>query len=298
VQLIVLDGAAPKPSYDVTGPSAVIGRAPDCDVVINDQEASRHHARISLIDGRYVIEDVEAANRTVVNDRPLDGARPLLDGDLIVIGRVLFQVVVGAAPPAPPPRTARRTGETQPALSGAGPGRPSSRRREVASPAAPAAGDAPASAAPPRARRTRTRSRPGAAAVGLAKAAAPPNRPPEELQVDALRLAAARLSGSADRLAQAARRIESETTAAATRRAEASAVGDRLGAVLRGHADLGGDDEIQRLSGRLHAPVANQTDFGALWALGREATALTRAARLVHQSLALCGDLRRVMGDE
>lgn len=102
MRLVVLDGQAAQPEFVIDQDVAIIGRAHDCDVVLHDQEASRRHARIRLVDGRYVIEDVEAANRTVVNDHLLDGTRPLSDGDVILIGGVLLQARIEDAPASPP----------------------------------------------------------------------------------------------------------------------------------------------------------------------------------------------------
>jgi pSer/pThr/pTyr-binding forkhead associated (FHA) protein len=127
MELVVLDGRAAKERFEVRGPSIVIGRAPDCDVVLLDQEASRHHARISLVDGRYVIEDVQAANPTVLNDQVLAEAHILENGDLIVIGSVLFQVQ-GVAEPDPPAAAAPKPRATRPE-----PDRPSGPRRGPAS---------------------------------------------------------------------------------------------------------------------------------------------------------------------
>lgn len=123
MELVVLDGRAAKERFEVRGPSIMIGRAPDCDVVLLDQEASRHHARISLVDGRYVIEDVQAANPTVLNDQVLAEARVLQNGDLIVVGSVLFQVQ-GVVEPSPPAAATPKPMAARPE-----PGRPSQRRR-------------------------------------------------------------------------------------------------------------------------------------------------------------------------
>jgi len=47
----------------------VLGRALDCHVHIRDLTVSRRHARISVVDGRYVLEDLGSGNGTFVNGR-------------------------------------------------------------------------------------------------------------------------------------------------------------------------------------------------------------------------------------
>ncbi|MEI8082998.1 MAG: FHA domain-containing protein, partial [Actinomycetes bacterium] len=49
------------------GQSLTIGRAPDCDVVIDDRRVSRHHARVHWADG-WLIEDVQSANRIYLRE--------------------------------------------------------------------------------------------------------------------------------------------------------------------------------------------------------------------------------------
>jgi len=63
----------------------LLGRADDCDVILTDPLASRHHAVIKLADGEATIEDKRSANGTLVNERSIKKAN-LYHGDSIVIG--------------------------------------------------------------------------------------------------------------------------------------------------------------------------------------------------------------------
>jgi hypothetical protein len=67
-----------------------IGRLDECDVVITDPGASRHHARIDRRDDAYVLVDLGSTNGTLVNDRPA-GEHELRDGDRITIGTTVLQ---------------------------------------------------------------------------------------------------------------------------------------------------------------------------------------------------------------
>ena len=63
-----------------------IGRHPDCDVVLNDQEVSRQHAEVRREDGEFLIVDLGSLNGTKVNGAGVKSSRPLEDGDTIAIG--------------------------------------------------------------------------------------------------------------------------------------------------------------------------------------------------------------------
>jgi hypothetical protein len=63
-----------------------IGRHPDCDVVLNDQEVSRQHAEVRREDGQFLLVDLGSLNGTKVNGVGVKAPRALEDGDTITIG--------------------------------------------------------------------------------------------------------------------------------------------------------------------------------------------------------------------
>jgi pSer/pThr/pTyr-binding forkhead associated (FHA) protein len=67
-----------------------IGRAPDCDVFLNDVTVSRRHARMLKSEAGVTIIDDDSLNGTYVNDTCVSTA-VLHDGDHVRIGR--FQMV-------------------------------------------------------------------------------------------------------------------------------------------------------------------------------------------------------------
>lgn len=73
--------------------SVTIGRDPDADLVLDDGEVSRHHARITLNpDGSAVVEDLGSTNGTFVNHNELVGPAHLDPGDELLIGVTVMQV--------------------------------------------------------------------------------------------------------------------------------------------------------------------------------------------------------------
>lgn len=64
----------------------VIGRLPDCDVSVVDQNISRRHAEIRRHGNDFIIVDLKSTNGTKVNGNWVSGERRLHDGDEIVVG--------------------------------------------------------------------------------------------------------------------------------------------------------------------------------------------------------------------
>lgn len=71
----------------------VIGRGSDSDLVLEDGQASRHHARITpQNDSSAIVEDLESANGTFLNQNELVGAAVLDTGDQLLIGVTMLQL--------------------------------------------------------------------------------------------------------------------------------------------------------------------------------------------------------------
>lgn len=64
---------------------ALIGRGPDCHIVVRDPSVSRHHAKIARIYTGYFVEDLQSTNGVTLNGRRIH-KHMLKDGDLVQIG--------------------------------------------------------------------------------------------------------------------------------------------------------------------------------------------------------------------
>ena len=108
-------GTSPEPlgSLRVTGgPDAggeasvsttvTIGRNPDCDLVLSDDEVSRHHARVSMVDGEALVEDLGSTHGTFVNGEPLLVRHALEPGDRIEIGQAVIEYSAAGRPATSP----------------------------------------------------------------------------------------------------------------------------------------------------------------------------------------------------
>jgi VWFA-related protein len=88
LSLTVVTGTEPGKRFNLGfNDSAVIGRASDCDLTLNDTEISSRHAEIKFDKGILVIKDLNSLNGTLINGVPIHTLHYLQDGDQILIGR-------------------------------------------------------------------------------------------------------------------------------------------------------------------------------------------------------------------
>jgi predicted component of type VI protein secretion system len=81
----------------VTPVGIVIGRSTSCTVMLDDASVSRRHARIALVEGEAVLQDLKSANGVWVNGNRIDGTHRLREGDVIIIGPRVFRLQLGDA---------------------------------------------------------------------------------------------------------------------------------------------------------------------------------------------------------
>jgi len=83
-ELILGDGTVvPLPEH------AVLGRHPDCEIVVHDSQVSRRHAELRLVSGRHMLLDLSSSNGTWVDDQPVL-QHLLTDGDTFRVGDQLI----------------------------------------------------------------------------------------------------------------------------------------------------------------------------------------------------------------
>lgn len=66
----------------------MIGRDPDCEIVIPDRQVSRFHVRLDLKDEIVTIEDMGSKNGTFVNNIKISNPTLLADGDEVSIAYI------------------------------------------------------------------------------------------------------------------------------------------------------------------------------------------------------------------
>ena len=84
--LVFKSGANAGQTIPVSGAMTSIGRAPENDVVIDDQGASRQHAQITYAGGTFQMTDVGSAGGTIVEGSAAAATVPLASGTAVRIG--------------------------------------------------------------------------------------------------------------------------------------------------------------------------------------------------------------------
>ena len=93
--LVGLTGVARGESYPVRMGRNVLGRDRRSDIVINDDQASSHHADLVFRpeERRFILMDHNSTNGTYVNEAEIEPRRDLLTRDIIRIGNHKFLFV-------------------------------------------------------------------------------------------------------------------------------------------------------------------------------------------------------------
>lgn len=73
--------------------SITIGRKSTCDLVLDDPQISREHARVIVSDASAAIQDLSSGNGVQVNGRRIQGLQRLAIGDRIQIGTHIIEVI-------------------------------------------------------------------------------------------------------------------------------------------------------------------------------------------------------------
>ena len=89
-RLMPIDTAGTR--LDVAINRAVIGRGSGSDVQIPNDDVSRSHAVIWQEAGSAWVGDLESSNGTFVNGERVHGPAPIVEGDLLTLGRTEFLV--------------------------------------------------------------------------------------------------------------------------------------------------------------------------------------------------------------
>jgi len=84
------DGGKPRPVR--IDASVTIGRAPECELRIDDTYASQQHARVFGKGGSWYVEDLGSTNGTYVNEQRLAAPAMLTTGDRIRVGTTVLEL--------------------------------------------------------------------------------------------------------------------------------------------------------------------------------------------------------------
>ncbi len=117
--LVANNGPQAGHKYELKGDKWILGRHPDCHIVIEVGAVSRNHCQIIREGDAFHLEDLGSRNGTFLNDEPekVAGRRQLKPSDVLRVCEVSFTVGSDAFPTSSPPPP---TGPVSKLLEGAG----------------------------------------------------------------------------------------------------------------------------------------------------------------------------------
>lgn len=86
--MATIDGSGESTRFELKDGETVIGRHPDCDIVVEVGAVSRFHAKVIRQGDRYTVQDQGSRNGTFLNGQLISGHQPLSDGDRVRICEV------------------------------------------------------------------------------------------------------------------------------------------------------------------------------------------------------------------
>jgi hypothetical protein len=112
MKLQFLEGRYRGGPVEIAGPQFVIGRDEDCDLTLDDDNASRRHARLEVSSGHCYVEDMQSTNGVRLNGTKISSRQRLHDGDKLGVGDHVFMFSEAKEeanqPPSPTPPRKRR----------------------------------------------------------------------------------------------------------------------------------------------------------------------------------------------
>jgi hypothetical protein len=88
--LVITEGKNQWKDFKVMKPQLTVGRAQDCDIVLDDVHVSSRHASLRLIENSIYITDLDSSNGTYVNGQEITKTA-LKDNDIIKMGDAVLK---------------------------------------------------------------------------------------------------------------------------------------------------------------------------------------------------------------
>ncbi len=89
-RIVLGPDGAPRLSELAPRATIVIGRDPDCDVIVKDAKSSRHHCRLTRDEEGFMLEDLGSRNGTFVEGQRLTAPHRLKAHQTFKIGDTVF----------------------------------------------------------------------------------------------------------------------------------------------------------------------------------------------------------------
>jgi pSer/pThr/pTyr-binding forkhead associated (FHA) protein len=90
--LTVTEGSLAGTTLSLMESGVLLGRNPECTLVLDDDFASGRHARIFRRDGAWLVEDLGSTNGTYLGSSKLTTPMPVEVGSTLRIGKTVFEL--------------------------------------------------------------------------------------------------------------------------------------------------------------------------------------------------------------
>ena len=90
--LVVTEGSLAGTTVSLKEAGVLLGRNPECTLVLDDDFASGRHARIFARDAGWFVEDLGSTNGTFLGSSKLTQPMPVEVGSTIRIGKTIFEL--------------------------------------------------------------------------------------------------------------------------------------------------------------------------------------------------------------
>ncbi len=93
-KLVVTEGDKAGTEILLSGRQLTIGRAGDSDLIVDDEYASTHHAKLVFINGDWLIQDLDSTNGTFVDGQRISTPATVNINTQVRVGQTTFELRV------------------------------------------------------------------------------------------------------------------------------------------------------------------------------------------------------------
>jgi hypothetical protein len=91
-RLVVTEGPLRGTTLPLGSSAVLIGRAPSCTLVLDDDYSSSRHARIFPQDGQWFVEDLGSTNGTFLGEQRIEAPTPVPPGAQLRVGQSVIEL--------------------------------------------------------------------------------------------------------------------------------------------------------------------------------------------------------------
>jgi hypothetical protein len=94
--VVVVEHGRSASTFRVGAPRVVLGRAPDCDIILSNPRISRRHAELAWDGEKFTVTDLQSKNGTRLNGVPILAPARVSDGDTLELADCRLRFDAGA----------------------------------------------------------------------------------------------------------------------------------------------------------------------------------------------------------